>query len=166
VSGVVYAPVGSWWTLDAPSLRLPTGAGGQVSIWTVGEGPSVLLVPRSGGDHRDWLPLLAHLQDRFTLHALQPSQPDVPLTATRDVVIAMEGLGAPQVVADGDACTAVLEALGSIRVPAIAVLHASPTPDATAVTASGAVHPVGSIGDRLGDRPAELAARIGGLLAV
>jgi hypothetical protein len=166
VSGVAYAPVGPWWTLDAPSLRLPTRDGAQVSIWTVGEGPSVLLVPRSEEDHRAWLPLLPHLQERFTLHALQRPAPGTPDTAVRDVAVAVTGLGVRQVVADGDSGAAALEALAASRLPALLVLHASPTLEGSERGGSLVVHRVGNPGDTVGSASRELAARLTDLLLV
>jgi hypothetical protein len=156
----VYAPVGPWWTLDAPSLRLPTGDGDRVSIWTVGDGPSLLLVPRPGEDHQAWLPLLPHLQDRFTLHALQWSRPDRPATAARDVAVAVTGLGVRRVVADGDGATAALEVLRADRAPSVLVAHASGLPADAAAGSAVLLHR----SDAPADDPAGLARRLADLL--
>lgn len=165
MSGAVYAPVGPWWTLDAPSLRLPTGDGERVSIWTVGAGPSLLLVARSGADHRAWLPVLPHLQAEFTLHAVQRPRPGDPATAVRDIALAIEGLGVRWVVADGDAGAAVVEVMGASRLPSVAVLHAADPDVGTAAGGALTVHRLGSPGDRPGDDPAALAGQLRELLA-
>jgi hypothetical protein len=165
MSGAIYAPVGPWWTLDAPSLRLPTRDGQQVSVWTVGEGPSVLLVPRTDSDHRAWLPLLPHLQDRFTLHALQWTSSAATGAAARDVAVAVEGLGVRQIVADGDAGGAVLTALAGNRLSVVLVVHAGAVPAGTGPDSSVVVRGIGRPEDRLDEAPALLAARIADALA-
>jgi hypothetical protein len=103
-----YRPVGPWWTLDAPSLRLPGPDGRAVEIWTTGAGPSVLLVHRPGADHESWLPLLPHLAPRFTVHALRATD---GAADAHDVAVAIAGLDARLVVADGDAAVSALAGL-------------------------------------------------------
>jgi hypothetical protein len=164
VSGAVYAPVGPWWTLDAPSLRLPTRDGDRVSIWTVGDGPSLLLVPRPGEDHRAWLPLLPCLQDRFTLHALQWSRPDRPSTTARDVAVAVAGLGVRRVIADGDGAAATLEVLRADRAPSVLVAHGSGLPADAAAGTAVVLHRTGAPADHPADDPAQLADVLAGLL--
>jgi hypothetical protein len=158
VSGVLYEPVGPWWTLDAPSLRLPAPGGGYVPVWTVGEGPSLLLVHRRDDDHDAWLPLLPHLQDHLTLHAMQV-RADAPEIAAADIAVAVEGLGVRQVLTDGDSATGALSALAADRSPARLLAHACP-PGIPARVAAVTVLPVGGVHGRVGHAPAELAAEV------
>jgi hypothetical protein len=158
VSGVLYEPVGPWWTLDAPSLRLPVPGGGYVPVWTVGEGPSLLLVHRRDDDHDAWLPLLPHLQDHLTLHALQ-LRPQAPETAAADLAAAVAGLGVRQVLTDGDSAAAVLNALVADGSPARLLTHAAP-PGLPARAGAVTVLPVGHAHGRVGDAPAALAEEV------
>jgi hypothetical protein len=158
VSGVLYEPVGPWWTLDAPSLRLPVPGGRYVPVWTVGKGPSLLLVHREDDDHDAWLPLLAHLQEHLTLHALQlRGQP--PETAAADLTAVVAGLGVRQVLADGDSATIALIALAADGLPARLLAHAAP-PGLPAGLGAVTVLPVGRANGRVGIAPAVLAEEV------
>jgi hypothetical protein len=158
VSGVPYEPVGPWWTLDAPSLRLPAPGGRYVPIWTVGEGPSLLLVHRRDDDHDVWLPLLPHLRDHLTLHAMQLGA-DTPETAAADIAVAVEGLGVRQVLADGDSAAAALAALTTGRLPARLLTHAAPHGIPIRESAVRVLR-LGSPQGLVGDAPAPLAEEV------
>ncbi|TMS52455.1 alpha/beta fold hydrolase [Mycobacterium sp. DBP42] len=103
-----YEPIGMWWTVDAPSLRVPDPAHDYVSIWSAGDdGPSILLVPPKGSDHTAWEHLVPELAPHFTVHAMDAR------VADRDVVgvrTAADAVGARIVVADGDAADAAVQA--------------------------------------------------------
>lgn len=124
-----YEPIGVWWTVDAPSLRVPDRAHRYVSIWSAGEdGPSVLLVPRDGADHTTWEYLVPKLAPYFIVHAMDSR---AHVAAERDVVgvrTAADAVGARIVVADGDAAGAALPAAGADDM----VLLCEPAQDVTA----------------------------------
>lgn len=61
---------GPWWTGPEPSLRVPRVTGCPAAIWTVGDGPNLLLVPPGAGSHDVWAPLSPHLRESCTVHAL------------------------------------------------------------------------------------------------
>lgn len=61
---------GPWWTEEDPSLRVPRRAGRPVAIWTVGEGPNVLLVAPGSGRHDVWAPISVQLRESCTAHAI------------------------------------------------------------------------------------------------
>lgn len=152
MAGAIFAPVGPWWTLDAPSLRLPGPTGRYVDVWTAGQGPSVLLVHGSDADHRMWQPLLPGLGARLTVHALQrrPGGPDAELV---DLRTAVEGLGVRSVVAHGDAAALALGA----ALPTTLLLAA---PSDVAATGPGVHRLAGPVDD-----PGSVASWIVRLLA-
>lgn len=108
--GPAYEPLGAWWTFDAPSLRVPDAAHGYVSIWSTGNnGPSVLLVHRSGTDHREWEPILPLLVENFVVSALDVGPGSVTTSADANSIrTAACAVGADLIVAHGDAAAAVL----------------------------------------------------------
>jgi hypothetical protein len=126
MSGVEYAALGPWWTLDGPSLRLPRPDGAYVQVWTTGNGPGLLLVPRSGAGRDSWLPLLPHLRDHFTLLALEaPAAPEGSgRLRAEDVRTALLGTGVSFLLADGDGDGSVLGALADSEGAHRVLLHA------------------------------------------
>lgn len=125
-----YEPIGVWWTVDAPSLRVPDPAHDYVSIWSAGEdGPSILLVPRDGADHTAWEHLVPELAPYFTVHAMDTR---TQLVTERDVVgvrTAADAVGARIVVADGNAAATALPAARADDM----VLLCEPSQDVTAL---------------------------------
>ena len=95
-----YEPIGVWWTVDAPSLRVPDPAHRYVSIWSAGgDGPSILLVPSQGADHTAWEHLVPELASHFTVHAMDARVTDRDVVGVRT---AADAVGARIVVADSD----------------------------------------------------------------
>jgi hypothetical protein len=107
---VEVALVGSWWTYDAPSISVAAADGHYVSIWSVGRGPSVLLVPATG-DHSFWVPALGDLGASFTLHAMNRRRGSAAELESEDVALAAWAIGAEAVVACGSSVPIVREAL-------------------------------------------------------
>lgn len=109
-----YEPIGVWWTVDAPSLRVPDPAHHYVSIWSAGvDGPSILLVPRDGADHTAWEYLVPQLAPYFTIHAMDTRTQPATERDVFGVRTAADAVGARIVVADGNAAGAALPAAGA-----------------------------------------------------
>jgi hypothetical protein len=158
MSGVEYAALGPWWTLDGPSLRLPRPDGAYVQVWTTGNGPGLLLVPRSGAGRDSWLPLLPRLQDRFTLLALEaPAAPEGSgRLRAEDVGTALLGTGVSFLLADGDADGSVLAALTGSEGAHRVLLHAPAAGD----PGHADVGTTGAPGASIGDDPEALATAV------
>lgn len=125
-----YEPIGVWWTVDAPSLRVPDSAHRYVSIWSAGEdGPSILLVPRDGADHSMWEYLVPKLAPYFIVHAMDARRRPATERDVLGVRTAADAVGARIVVADGNAAGAALPAAGADDM----VLLCEPAQDVTAL---------------------------------
>jgi hypothetical protein len=61
---------GPWWTEEDPSLRVPRRTGYPVAVWTVGDGPNVLLAAPAPGRHDVWAPISVYLRESCTAHAI------------------------------------------------------------------------------------------------
>lgn len=68
--GVAVVTRGPWWTEEDPSLRVPRQTGPPAAIWTVGDGPNVLMVAPASGHHDVWAPIAGRLREFCTVHAI------------------------------------------------------------------------------------------------
>lgn len=122
---------GPWWTAEDPSLRIPRPAASAVAIWSVGEGPSVLLVPPAPGTHDVWAPISFRLRHLRTVHAVERGA----MSFADDVdyvVTAAEAVGARTLVGfSGD--TDVLRQAGIDASVVDLILVLSPPGDAVPV---------------------------------
>lgn len=84
---------GPWWTGEDPSLRVPRAAATPVAIWTVGEGPSLLLLAPAPCSHNAWAPFSLWLRETCTLHVIDRTSTSFADDVDR-VVTAADAVGA------------------------------------------------------------------------
>lgn len=53
-----------------PSTRVPSWDGTPIAVWSSGSGPPLVLVHGAPADHTRWRPLLPHLDEHVTVHAI------------------------------------------------------------------------------------------------
>jgi hypothetical protein len=121
---VTYAPLGPWWTLDGPSLRLPGPGGRYVSVWMAGDGPCVAALAPRDSSVDSWLPLTSLLNHDVTLAATELSSAATGPLSPADVMTVVKGTGARLLLTHGDAAESVVACLdeGVLRLPV--VVHA------------------------------------------
>ena len=117
---------GPWWTQVEPSLRVPRVTGGPASIWTTGEGPSLLLVPPRGSPHDVWAAISRPLAESCTVHALDRVN-TTSLTDEVDLVATAAGaVGACFLAGYADDAAVLREAARSTPVVRLALVLSSP----------------------------------------
>jgi hypothetical protein len=102
--------IGAWWTFDAPTLRVPSPDGTYVSIWSVGAGPSVVIVPPLGRDHNWMVPYLDFMSRHNILHAIDLRDDLSGASDSRligDFVTALEATGSSLIIGPAELSDAI-----------------------------------------------------------